>query len=186
MLKWSTLRRSWPMTKKQYRTPNVSVGTVKKSIAAMAPRWFLRNVSQRFPGSGFLAFAGAIVTPWVPMPLIRASAVHRECAVLPRWDYRQPCDRSVLESPCRSGGVRQSAEVGRAISSIAGSRPDAKRLPFVPSQGPKASAIPTRAPSRRPKTACAEAIVGDADAWGAAPAVAHGEPDSRARGPYAS
>src|ERR1700730_4827539 len=31
------------MTKKQYRTPKVSVGTVKKSIAAMASRWFLRN-----------------------------------------------------------------------------------------------------------------------------------------------
>jgi hypothetical protein len=29
-------RRSWPMTKKQYRTPKVSVGTVKKSMAAMA------------------------------------------------------------------------------------------------------------------------------------------------------
>jgi len=26
------------MTKKQYNTPNVSVGTVKKSIAAMASR----------------------------------------------------------------------------------------------------------------------------------------------------
>jgi hypothetical protein len=53
-LKCRTLRRSWPMTKKQYRTPNVSVGTVKKSIAAMASRWFLRNVSGRFRGSGFL------------------------------------------------------------------------------------------------------------------------------------
>src|SRR5260370_20500412 len=42
------------MTKKQYRTPNVSVGTVKKSIAAMASRWFLRNVSQRFAESGSL------------------------------------------------------------------------------------------------------------------------------------
>jgi hypothetical protein len=31
-------RRSWPMTKKQYRTPKVSVGTVKKSIAAIASR----------------------------------------------------------------------------------------------------------------------------------------------------
>jgi hypothetical protein len=42
------------MTKKQYRTPKVSVGTVKKSIAAMASRWFLRNVSHRFIGSEFL------------------------------------------------------------------------------------------------------------------------------------
>jgi hypothetical protein len=38
------------MTKKQYRTPNVRVGTVKKSIAAIASRWFLRNVSHRFTG----------------------------------------------------------------------------------------------------------------------------------------
>ena len=36
------------------RTANVSVGTVKKSIAAMASRWFLRNVSQRFTESGSL------------------------------------------------------------------------------------------------------------------------------------
>src|SRR4029077_4896993 len=42
------------MTKKQYGTPKVSVGTVKKSIAAMASRWFLRNVSQRFTESGSL------------------------------------------------------------------------------------------------------------------------------------
>jgi hypothetical protein len=40
--------------KKQYSTPKVSVGTVKKSIAAMASRWFLRNVSERLAKSGFL------------------------------------------------------------------------------------------------------------------------------------
>jgi hypothetical protein len=37
-LKGRMLRRSWPITKKQYRTPKVSLGTVKKSIAAMASR----------------------------------------------------------------------------------------------------------------------------------------------------
>jgi len=31
-------RRSWPITKKQYRMPKVSVGTVKKSIAAISSR----------------------------------------------------------------------------------------------------------------------------------------------------
>src|ERR1700723_832920 len=41
------LRRSCPMTKTQCRTPKVSVGTVKKSIAAMVSRWFLRYVSSR-------------------------------------------------------------------------------------------------------------------------------------------
>src|SRR5262249_19007920 len=48
------LRRSWPMRKKQYRTPKVSVGTVKKSIAAIPSRWFRKNVSQRLPRSGLL------------------------------------------------------------------------------------------------------------------------------------
>jgi hypothetical protein len=42
------------MMKKQYSTPKVSVGTVKKSMAAMASRWFRRNVSQRPAGSGIL------------------------------------------------------------------------------------------------------------------------------------
>src|ERR1017187_6924283 len=45
-------RRSWPMTKKQYRTPKVKVGTAKKSIAAIASRWFRRKDSQRRAGSG--------------------------------------------------------------------------------------------------------------------------------------
>ena len=38
------------MTKKQYNTPNVSAGTVKKSIAAIALRWLLRNAVHRFAG----------------------------------------------------------------------------------------------------------------------------------------
>jgi hypothetical protein len=53
-LKPRICRRSWPMTKKEYRTPNVSVGTVKKSIAAIASRWFCRNVSQSLAVSGLL------------------------------------------------------------------------------------------------------------------------------------
>src|SRR6516164_1986010 len=42
------------MTKKQYSTEKVTVGTVKKSIAAMASRWLRRKVSQRLDGSGSL------------------------------------------------------------------------------------------------------------------------------------
>ena len=42
-------------TKKQYNTPKVSVGTVKKSIAAsLASRWLLKNAVHRAAGSGFL------------------------------------------------------------------------------------------------------------------------------------
>src|ERR1700680_245708 len=39
-------------TKKQQSTSNVIVGTVKKSIAAIASRWFRRKVSQRLARSG--------------------------------------------------------------------------------------------------------------------------------------
>ncbi len=53
-LKWRIFRRSWPMVKKQCSTPKVSVGTVKKSVAAMASRWFRRKVSHRWAGSGAL------------------------------------------------------------------------------------------------------------------------------------
>jgi hypothetical protein len=40
------------MTKKQYRMPKVRVGTVKKSIAAIASLWLARNAAHRFAGSG--------------------------------------------------------------------------------------------------------------------------------------
>jgi hypothetical protein len=35
-------------------TPKASLGTVKKSIAAMASRWLFRKAFHCFPGSGFL------------------------------------------------------------------------------------------------------------------------------------
>ena len=38
-LKCRILRRSCSMTKKQYKTRNVAVGTVKKSKATIASRW---------------------------------------------------------------------------------------------------------------------------------------------------
>jgi hypothetical protein len=41
------------MTKKQCSTQKVSVGTVKKSIAAIASLWLFRKVTHRFVGSGF-------------------------------------------------------------------------------------------------------------------------------------
>src|SRR5260370_10342234 len=53
-LKCRMRRRSWLMTKKQQSTPNVIVGTAKKSIAAIASRWFRRKASQRLAGSGSL------------------------------------------------------------------------------------------------------------------------------------
>jgi hypothetical protein len=50
------------MTKKQWRRRNVTVGTVKKSMAAMTSRWFFKKASQRLAGGGFL----------------RARRIHRE------------------------------------------------------------------------------------------------------------
>src|ERR1017187_8172983 len=46
--------RPWEITKKQSSTPNASVGTVKKPIAAIASLWLVRNAAHRFAGSGFL------------------------------------------------------------------------------------------------------------------------------------
>jgi len=55
-LKCRILRRSWPITKKHANTEHQkwALGRLKESIAAMDSRWFLRNVSHRFTGSGFL------------------------------------------------------------------------------------------------------------------------------------
>ena len=53
---WVTLQcrillRPCSMTKKQYSNWNVSVGTVKKSKAAITSRWFCKKANQRCPGS---------------------------------------------------------------------------------------------------------------------------------------
>jgi hypothetical protein len=47
-------RGSWAIAKKQCRTPNVSVGTVKKSIAAITSRWLFRKAAQRFADTALL------------------------------------------------------------------------------------------------------------------------------------
>ena len=44
-LKCRILRRPCSITKKPYSTRKVAVGTVKKSMAAIASRWFLRKVN---------------------------------------------------------------------------------------------------------------------------------------------
>ncbi len=40
------------MTKKPYSNRSDAVGTVNRSIAAMSPMWFCKNVTQRFTWSG--------------------------------------------------------------------------------------------------------------------------------------
>ena len=54
-------RRSWAITKKPYRTPKVRVGTVTKSVAAMASRWLRRNVNQCWARCG-----ASIMKRWLP------------------------------------------------------------------------------------------------------------------------
>ena len=83
-LKCRILRRSWSMMKKQYRTPNVSVGTVKKSIAAMASRWFLRNVSQRFTRSASFG----------------ARRIHRETLLI-----ETQLEQFAVNTRCSPGGI---------------------------------------------------------------------------------
>ncbi len=41
----------WLITKKQYSTRNVTVGTVKKSMAAITSRWFFRKINQSLRAS---------------------------------------------------------------------------------------------------------------------------------------
>src|SRR5215472_6530788 len=53
-LKCKTRRRSWLMMKKQWSIVKVTVGTVKKSIAAIASLWLRKKASQRLAGSGFV------------------------------------------------------------------------------------------------------------------------------------
>ena len=50
-LKCRTLRRPCSMTKRQYRSWNVSVGTIKKSKATITSRWLARKASQCLAGS---------------------------------------------------------------------------------------------------------------------------------------
>jgi hypothetical protein len=51
MLKCNTLQRPCSITKKQYSSLNVNLGTVKKSNATITSRWLARKASQRLPGS---------------------------------------------------------------------------------------------------------------------------------------
>src|SRR5258708_22413296 len=51
MLKCRTLRRPCSITKKQYKSWKVRVGTVKKSKATITSRWLARKASQRLTGS---------------------------------------------------------------------------------------------------------------------------------------
>ncbi len=50
-LKWRTLRRPCSMTKKQYKTRKVRVGTVKKSMAVMSSRWLQRKADHSLRAS---------------------------------------------------------------------------------------------------------------------------------------
>ena len=76
--------------RKQYSTPKVIVGTVKRSIAAMASRWFRRNANQRFAGSGSRDVLRTSGRSFSPRYRSRACEARRGCEELPRSDLHEP------------------------------------------------------------------------------------------------
>src|SRR5579859_6971021 len=92
------------MTKRQYRTPKVVVGTVKKSMAAIASRWLLKNVSQRCQPAP--AHLWPVRHSLKPSRCCRLRNVETELlqfavdTVLPRSDFQPRCGRSRPEFPC--------------------------------------------------------------------------------------
>jgi hypothetical protein len=114
------------MTKKQYRTPKVSVGTVKKSIAAIASRWFLRNVSQRLAGSGVL---GIRRSHRETVASERSEAQFEQLAVnarrSPGWilgNHAKDQSTNFLAHPSPSP---HSSRLWKPMSNTTGSQPDA-------------------------------------------------------------
>ena len=69
------------------------VGTVKKSIAAIASRRLRRNASQRLAGSGFLGALSSNGRPFARKLQIPAEAARHGCAALPRLGYQRPSGR---------------------------------------------------------------------------------------------
>jgi hypothetical protein len=83
-LKWRTFLRLWLITKKQYKTRKVTVGTVKKSIAAIACRWFLRKINQSLRASPLRPTPASIARLYVPSH--QHNAYHFEAVtVYYRW-----------------------------------------------------------------------------------------------------
>ena len=75
-------RRSWARTTRTNRIRQVSVGTEKKSMATVEPRWFLRNVARSArvaSAGGRLVGRSSAQTRRIP-----ASATLPECAARPR------------------------------------------------------------------------------------------------------
>src|ERR1039457_2657655 len=106
------------MTKKQYRMPNVNVGTVKKSIAAMASRWFRRNRlwNSRVPEG---SQGGGDQGPWIGWDGLPQQ--RRKGSTFPAADSGSLCaachghertadhTRDGCRQRCRGGGDREEA-----------------------------------------------------------------------------
>jgi hypothetical protein len=80
------------MMKKRYSTPKVSVGTVQKSMAAMASRWLCRNISQRLAGSGVLGAHRSQRETVGSDNRIRVLAIRHEYGSSPGWILRRHAD----------------------------------------------------------------------------------------------
>jgi hypothetical protein len=149
---------------KAVRTPNVSVGTVKKSI----PQWPRdgRDVSQRFTESGSLG----------------ARRIHRETLLSERW---KPSEQFAVNARCSQVGFSESIRKIRATSLLSasvpyladsGDPPPIKRNParcqFTTVLG--VTKMSGRSPDQhvltQPRTAAGQLIIGEVHAEPALPA----------------
>src|SRR6266436_167989 len=98
---------------KAVRTSNVSVGTVKKSIAATASRWFLRNVSHRFTASASLG-ARRIHRATLLSEISKPVNARRSPDYRHRPAGEQPCEPALPGANCRAR--HEQTDRGRALS----------------------------------------------------------------------
>jgi hypothetical protein len=107
------------MTKKQQSTPNVIVGTVKKSIAAIASRWFRRKASQRLAGSGSL---GTRFIQPLPLPLSNRFGL----SAIGKPDFCMSRTRLPTTGFCVTGarGIQVTGGYSAGVPAVAGSSGD--------------------------------------------------------------
>jgi len=93
------------------------VGTVKKSIAAIASRWFRRKASQRLAGQDLSAPVSSNGRWFSRKGQSRAFGVPHVSAALPRWGFQRPYGRSIPEPPSVSVFFRPASGLCRSAAS---------------------------------------------------------------------
>src|SRR6516162_260711 len=124
-LQCRTRLRSWAITKKQYGTPKLMVGTVKKSIAATTSWWLRRKASHRLPGSGSLGarfIQREIVRSEMSNPSISSSPWMRGA---PQVGFSATMRKINPAAPSASAFAQPATGSGRSASNTCESRPGA-------------------------------------------------------------